>query len=58
MEKKPGYWKKNNETIKKIYKSILIRVRRDDTEIWEKLNSVESVNGYILNLIREDIRKK
>lgn len=57
MGRKKEYIKKNNESVKRIYKSFQIRVRRDDEEVLDKLNSVESMNGYILDLIRKDIRK-
>lgn len=37
------------------YKSILLRLRKDEAEILAKLSSVSSVNAYILSLIKEDI---
>lgn len=37
------------------YKTILLRIRKDETAILEKLSSVPSVNGYIHSLIKEDI---
>lgn len=37
------------------YKTILLRLRKDENEILEKLSSVESVNSYIRSLIKEDI---
>lgn len=47
-----------NEAYKaKTYRRYLIRVRLDDTEVIEKLNSIENVQGYIVNLIRADIEK-
>lgn len=48
--------RKNNEIVKKIYRSYQFRVRRDDEEILNKLNSVESINGYITDLIRQDLK--
>lgn len=46
----------NAEYKKKNYTSVNIRIRKDDTEILEKLETVESKNKYILDLIREDIK--
>lgn len=37
------------------YVKFTYRVRTDDTEILDKLKSVDSVNGYITELIRKDI---
>ena len=53
-EKKLNYIKKYN---KKTYKQIKFEVRQDDTEVLKKLESVPSVRAYILDLIRQDIRK-
>lgn len=39
----------------KTYKRFRFRVRLDDTEVIEKLNSIENIQGYIVNLIRKDI---
>ena len=41
----------------KAYRKYTFRVRKDDTEIIEKLESVSSKNGYITDLIRKDIKK-
>ena len=41
----------------KTYHNFLIHVRKDDEEILTKLKSVDSRNGYILDLIREDIKR-
>ena len=46
----------NNDYKKETYERLTIRIRKDDTEILEKLESVESKNKYILDLIREDIK--
>lgn len=40
---------------KENYKSILLRLRKDETEILDKLSSVPSINNYITSLIKEDI---
>ncbi len=45
-----------NQYIKKNYKTVKIRIRKDDEEVLKKLESVENVNRYILNLIRLDAR--
>lgn len=49
--------KKNNEIVKRIYRNYLIRIRKDDEAIISKLNSVDSINGYIVDLIRKDLKK-
>ena len=41
---------------KKTYKMFPFRVRKDDHEVMEKLASVPNLNGYLLSLIRENIR--
>lgn len=41
---------------KEKYYSVLLRIPKKDEDIIEKLNSVPSKNGYVLNLIQEDIR--
>lgn len=46
----------NNEYKKRTYASVNIRIRKDDTEVLEKLASVESKNAYIIDLIRKDIK--
>lgn len=40
---------------KSIYKTIPFRVRKDNADIIKKLKSVESINGYINELIENDI---
>lgn len=55
-KKKPNrnqYW---YEYKKKNYKRYNIIVRLDDKDVLEKLDSVKSVNGYILGLIKEDLK--
>ncbi len=47
-----------NDYIKEKYKSIKIRVRNDDKKVIAKLESVPNINKYILDLIREDIKKE
>jgi len=45
-----------NEYNKKNYFEIRIRIRKDTNEdVIEKLNSVESKNQYIVDLIKKDI---
>lgn len=39
----------------KTYQAFTFRIRKDDTEILEKLDSVPNKTEYILNLIRKDI---
>ena len=46
----------NRKYKKETYEKLTIRVRKDDKEILEKLESVESKNAYILDLIRKDIK--
>ena len=48
--------KKNEEYKKATYERVNVRIRKDDTEVLEKLNSVKSKNNYIVELIRADIK--
>ena len=41
---------------KEKYYSVLLRIPKKDGDIIEKITSVPSKNGYVLNLIKEDIR--
>ena len=42
---------------KENYKDYHLKVNLKDKEIIDKLESVPSKNGYIINLIREDLKK-
>lgn len=42
---------------KSIYKTIPFRVRKDNLDIIKKLKSVESINGYINELIENDVHR-
>lgn len=42
---------------KKTYKQILLKIRKDSNVI-EWLDTQPSKNGYIINLITEDMKKK
>lgn len=44
-----------NEFIKKNYKTLKIRIRKDDDLLISKINSIDNINGYICRLIHEDI---
>ena len=46
----------DKEFKKKTYQAFTFRVRKDDTEILEKLNEVDNKQGYIIDLIRQDIK--
>jgi len=37
------------------YKTLLLRIKKNDYDVLEKLSSVESVNQYINSLIKEDV---
>ena len=50
------YDKVNNEYKLRTYERLTLRIRKDDTEILEKLNEVDSKQGYIIDLIRQDIK--
>lgn len=46
----------NNRKYKeKTYSIVRLLIRKEETEVLEKLNSVESKTQYIINLIRKDI---
>lgn len=40
------------------YIQVILRIRADDIDVINKLNSVNSKNGYILDLIKNDIKNK
>lgn len=44
-----------NQFIKNTYKSYKLRVRKDDSEVIDKLSGEENLNAYIVGLIRQDI---
>ena len=44
-----------NSFIKNNYRTIKLRIRNDDKLINSKINSVDNINKYILNLIKKDI---
>lgn len=44
-----------NQHQKNKYKRVVALIRNDDTELIEKLNSVESINGYVYDLIKKDV---
>ena len=44
-----------NKYIKENYKTIKLRIRNDDKAIIKKINEIENINRYILNLIKKDI---
>ena len=46
----------NNKYDKKTYKKYGFRVRYDDKELYKKLESVPSINAYVVDLIRKDIK--
>ncbi len=41
--------------IKDNYKTIKVRIRKDDEMLINKINSVDNVNKYILGLIKKDV---
>ena len=44
-----------NNYIKNNYKTIKLRIRKDDKSLINKLSNVENINKYILSLIEKDI---
>ncbi len=44
-----------NSYLKDKYKTIKVRVRNDDAILISKINNVDNVNKYILDLIKKDI---
>lgn len=46
-----------NKFNKERYTIIRVIVPKSDTEILEKLNTVKSKSGYILELIKKDLQK-
>jgi len=49
--------KRDNEQLKQIYRSFLVKVRRDNLKMIKWLDSKESKNAYILKLIEEDMKQ-
>ncbi len=46
----------NSEYKSRTYRRITLLIRKDDTDVLEKLDSVEPINAYIVDLIRKDIK--
>jgi len=44
-----------NDFIKDHYKTLKIRIRKDDRILMNKISSVDNINQYIISLINEDI---
>lgn len=43
---------------KKTYKTFLLKIRRDNLPVLDKLAEVQSKNKYIIELIENDIKKQ
>ena len=50
--------KASNKYDKKTYRQILLKIRKDNEEVLRWLDSKESKNAYILELIQKDIKNK
>lgn len=50
--------KYNADFMKKTYKRVTTLIPKSDVEVIEHLNKQKSVSSYILNLIKEDIKKQ
>lgn len=48
--------KLNAEYKKKTYTTFTMRIRKEETEVLEKLESVDSKTKYIVDLIKKDIK--
>lgn len=46
-----------NKYIKDNYKTIKVRIKKDDTLILNRLKEIDNVNKYILDLMRADAKK-
>ena len=46
-------WKYDDKT----YKRLVFRVRKDDEKLYNWIMSKDSINGYILDLIKKDMEK-
>ena len=44
-----------NDFIKNTYKTIKLRIRNDDKLLINKINSVDNINKYLIELITKDI---
>ena len=50
--------KYSNDYNKHAYINLSLRIRKDNTKILEKLESVPSKNAYIISLIEQDIENE
>lgn len=46
-----------NKYIKNTYKTIKLRIRKDDRLLIEKLESVDNINQFLIDLILKDIKQ-
>ena len=46
-----------NDFIKDTYKTLKIRIRKDDRVLMNKISSVDNINKYIISLIYDDVYK-
>lgn len=46
-----------NDFVKDNYKTVKLRIRKDDAVLIKKINSVDNINRYLLSLISEDINR-
>ena len=51
-------YKANKAYDKKTYKQVIVRIRKEDKEILDWLDSQESKSAYLLSLAKEDMQKK
>lgn len=60
-EAKKRYYQKNkvkrNEYTKSFYKSYSLKIRKEEKEIIELLDQKENKTDYIVNLIKQDMKK-
>ena len=54
---KTEVFKKQQEYAKKTYNHYHLKIRKDNIEVIDKLESVKSKNAYITSLIEKDIEK-
>ena len=56
--KKFDYVKYQSDYRKANYKSVIVYIPLNDSEVLDKLNSVKSKSNYIYQLIKDDIKDK
>lgn len=55
MEKKKTRTRYKNDFQKENYRRCVALIRKDDKPLINKINSVDSINDYVYNLMKKDV---